>query len=235
MTLPTQKLPKYRIKMPSTGESVSYRPFVVKEQKVLMIAMESGEYSMVADAIKHIVHECTFNTIDVENLSVFDLTYVFLNIRAKSVGETAEPLISCDACGHQNPVVVELTKIKVKNNKNHNKKISLDNDFGIVMKYPRINPDIGDVESASNIANAPIMAVAECIDLIYKGDDVFKAKECEEKELIDFIEGLTHKQFEKIIDFFETMPKLSHTVKFKCSECEKDNSVQLEGLGDFFL
>ena len=230
MTLPTLTLPKYKLKVSSTGDIISYRPFIVKEEKILLIALEGGQYSQITDAIKHIVSECTFNKIDAENLPVFDLIHIFINIRAKSVGETVEPSMTCKKCKHGNKIEIDLTKIKVKNNKKHNSKISLGGDLGVVMKYPTVK---SDKDNPSEIS--PTEIVATCIDLVYKGEDVYKASEYKSKELVDFIEGLTHDQFEKILEFFDTMPKLTHTVKFKCASCGHENSTILEGLNDFFL
>lgn len=231
MTLPTLALPKYKINVPSTGKTVSFRPFVVKEEKVLLIALESGEYSMIASAIKNVIKECTFGEIDTENSPVFDLCYIFINIRAKSVGETTEPVFLCEHCNTQNPVVIDLTSIEVKQDENHTNKIALGEDLGVVMKYPKLNT----TDENSEGVNSSIEAISACIELVYKGDEVFKSSEQTSEELVEFIENLTHSQFESILNFFTTMPKISHNVKFNCVKCEKETSLELEGIGDFFL
>jgi len=231
MTLPTLTLPKYKIKVPSTGKTVSFRPFVVKEEKVLLIALESGDYSMIANAIKDVIKECTFGEVDTENSPVFDLCYIFINIRAKSVGETTEPVFLCEHCDAQNPVLIDLTSIEIKKDENHTNKISLGEDLGVVMKYPGLNT----TEENSDGTNDSIEAISECIELVYKGDEVFKSSEQTPKDLVEFIENLTHSQFESVLGFFNTMPKISHSVKFNCVKCEKETSLELEGIGDFFL
>lgn len=233
MTLPTLTLPKYQTKVPSTGETVSYRPFVVKEEKVLLIALESNQHSMIARAIKEIVRECTFGQVDVDNSPVFDLIYLFINIRAKSVGETTEPIFLCQnpTCGKQNAVEINLTKIEVKKSPEHTNKISLGDEVGVVLKYPKLNTDGAE----EDFDNSSIKTITECIDLIYHGDEIFKAREQTEEELVDFVENLTHHQFESILNFFSTMPKISYNVKFDCVECREETSLELEGLGDFFL
>ena len=203
---------------------------MVTKEKILLIALEGGQYSQITDAIKHIVSECTFNKIDTEKIPVFDLIHIFINIRAKSVGETVEPIVTCKKCEHGNQIEIDLTKIKIKNNKKHNSKISLGDDLGVVMKYPTVK---SDTDNPSEISATDI--VATCVDLVYKGEDVYKASEYTSKELVDFIEGLTHDQFEKILEFFDTMPKLTHTIKFKCASCGLENTTTLEGLNDFFL
>ncbi len=231
MPLPTLTLPKYKIEVPSSGKTVSYRPFIVKEEKVLLIALESGEYNMICNAVKDIVKECTFGEVDVEDSPVFDLCYLFINIRAKSVGETTEPVFLCEHCKTQNPVEINLTNIKIKNDKTHTTKIDLGDGMGIVMKYPKLDT-LAEEESGNNTS---IDSIVECIEMIYNGEEVFKSKDQEKKELVDFIENLTHSQFESILNFFATMPRLSHTVEFDCVKCQKKTSLELEGLGDFFL
>ncbi len=230
MKLPTVTLPKYSIHVPSSGEKVFYRPFVVKEEKVLLIALESGEYPMIAKAIKDIVNECTYGQLDVDEMPIFDLCYLFLNIRAKSVGETVEPNLVCQSCGFQNPTEINLTNVQVIGDIEKNKKISLGENMGMVLKYPALNVD--DDQEGTDIS---IKSIAGCIEMIYEGDKIFKAKELEKQELIEFIENLTHHQFESILEFFSSMPRLTHTVNYKCSKCMKENVLELEGIGDFFL
>ena len=233
MPLPTLTLPKYQIEVPSTGKTISFRPFVVKEEKVLLIALESNQHSMIARAIKDIVKECTFGEVDVEQSPIFDLVYLFINIRAKSVGETTEPIFLCQnpKCGKENPVEINLTKIKVKKLKEHTNKISLGENLGVVLNYPKLNTE----DSNQEFNNSTINTISECIDLIYQGDEVFKASEQTEEELIEFVENLTHRQFESILNFFNTMPTITYDVKFNCVKCQEETQLELEGLGDFFL
>ncbi len=232
MTLPSPTIPKYEIRVPSTGETVSYRPFIVKEEKVLLIALESNQYSMIANSIKDIVNTCTFEKLEMNTMPVFDLCYLFLNIRAKSVGETAEPTFLCQNCECANSVEVNLTDIQVIKEDTHTNKISLGEGLGILMKYPVLVPETPD---GMEVGDASVKSVCDCIDMIYTNEEVHKAKDYKPEELSEFVENLTHKQFESILKFFTTMPKISHTVEFKCVKCKEENEIELEGLGDFFL
>ena len=230
MKLPSVALPKYQIYVPSSGEKVFYRPFVVKEEKVLLIALESGEYPMIAKAIKDIVDACTYGQLKTDQMPIFDLCYLFLNIRAKSVGETVEPNLVCQSCTFKNPIEINLSEIKVMGDLNKNKKLNLGENVGMVLKYPALNSE----EEISGV-DISLGSIADCIEMIYEGDNVFKSEDINKKELVEFIENLTHHQFELILEFFADMPRLSHTVKYNCSQCGKENEVTLEGLGDFFL
>jgi len=230
MKLPSIALPKYQIHVPSTGEKVFYRPFVVKEEKVLLIALESGEYPMIAKAIKDIVNACTYEQLDIENIPIFDVCYLFINIRAKSVGETVEPNLICQHCRFKNPTEINLSEIQVVGDLEKNKKIELGENVGMVLRYPPLN-----VEEEVDGVDLSLTSIADCIEMIYEGEAVFKSEAIGKKELVAFIENLTHEQFEKILEFFADMPRLCHTVQYTCSQCGKDNEVTLEGLGDFFL
>ena len=230
MKLPSVALPKYQIYVPSSGEKVFYRPFVVKEEKVLLIALESGEYPMIAKAIKDIVDACTYGQLKTDQMPIFDLCYLFLNIRAKSVGETVEPNLICQSCTFKNPIEINLSEIQVMGDLNKNKKLDLGENVGMVLKYPALNSE----EEISGV-DISLGSIADCIEMIYEGDNVFKSEDINKKELVEFIENLTHHQFELILEFFADMPRLSHTVKYNCSQCGKENEVTLEGLGDFFL
>ena len=230
MKLPTVTLPKYSIHVPSSGEKVFYRPFVVKEEKVLLIALESGEYPMIARSIKDIVNECTYGQLNVDEMPIFDLWYLFINIRAKSVGETVEPNLVCEKCGHQNPTEINLTDIQVIGDIEKNKKISLGENMGMLLRYPALSTEKQDEGS-----DVSIRSVADCIEMIYEGDKIFKSSEIDKDEIVKFIENLTHHQFESILDFFSTMPRLTHNVHYRCGKCKHENTLALEGLGDFFL
>ena len=232
MTLPSPTIPKYEIRVPSSGESVSYRPFLVKEEKVLLIALESNQYSMIANSIKDIVNTCTFGKLEMDTMPVFDLCYLFLNIRAKSVGETAEPTFLCQNCECPNSVEINLTDIQVKKEETHTNKISLGEGLGVIMKYPVLVPDAPD---EIQVGESSIKSVCDCIDMIYTDEEVHKAKDYKPEELSEFVENLTHGQFESMLQFFTTMPKISHMVEFKCVKCKEENEIELEGLGDFFL
>jgi hypothetical protein len=231
MTLPTLTLPKYHVTVPSTEDTIEFRPFVVREEKILMIALESEEYTQICRALKDVVNTCTFEKLDVENLSIFDLCYVFLNIRAKSVGEIVTPSMLCGGCKGVTPVEINLTDVEVQTNENHKDKIDLGDGVGIKMKYPTLSFD----EKGLEPSDVSVKVVADCIEMIYTKDEVFNCKDFSPEELLQFIEDLQHKQFENILEFFETMPKLEHTIKYTCKECGDENTVVLEGLTDFFL
>ena len=210
MKLPSVALPKYQIYVPSSGEKVFYRPFVVKEEKVLLIALESGEYPMIAKAIKDIVDACTYGQLKTDQMPIFDLV--------------------CQSCTFKNPIEINLSEIQVMGDLNKNKKLNLGENVGMVLKYPALNSE----EEISGV-DISLGSIADCIEMIYEGDNVFKSEDINKKELVEFIENLTHHQFELILEFFADMPRLSHTVKYNCSQCGKENEVTLEGLGDFFL
>jgi len=233
MTLPKLTLPKYNLNIPSTEKNISFRPFLVREEKALLMAFESEDIKNIITAMKDIIQECTFGNVDANELPLADMCFIFLNIRAKSVGEIAEPSLTCESCNETNSVSVDLTEVKITKDENHSNKIELDAGKGIIMKYPTL--------SMQNVYNTQIYSpdninfTAECIDMIYDGDKVYKSSEYTTEELIEFIDGLTHSQFDKILEFFETMPKLSHDVEFECIKCNHKNKFTLEGIRDFFL
>ena len=228
MTLPTLTLPTYSIELPSTEEMVDFRPFIVKEEKILLIALEGGEYEPIVRALKDMVNTCTFEKLEIDKLPVFDLCFLFLNIRAKSVGEIIEPSLICAECSEPNPVKINIAEMKVTKKSNHTNKIDLGEGVGILMKYPVLL----DEEEKGDVS---ISLIVSCIEMIYDGEQIYKSEDRTKEELVEFIENLTHNQFENIIKFYDTMPELKHIVKYKCSKCDKANQVVLEGLGDFFL
>ena len=236
MALPKINTPTYELEVPSTGEKIKYRPFLVKEEKVLLIAMESGENEDVIQAVKQIVSECIFNKIKLGDMPMFDIEYMFLRIRSKSVGEVSKLKILCpdDKETYAN-VEVDLTKVEVQVDDEHTNKIELSDKMGVIMKYPSI--DSFSTSGISDItADNMIDVVAACIAQIYdkKGEEVFDSKDSTKKELVDFVEQLNATQFQDIQKFFDTMPKLRHTVKVKNPTTKKESKVELSGLNDFF-
>ena len=236
MALPQVKTPTYELVVPSTDEKLKYRPFLVKEEKILMIAMEGGEQSGIIDAVKQIVASCTFEKFDISKSPIFDVEYIFLNIRAKSVGEVSTVNLRCpDDKETFVPTEIDLTKVEVEMKDEHNNKIELTDEMGMIMTYPTIESFAeydGTVVNASNM----IDIIASCIAQIYDkgGEDVYEAKDSTKQELIEFIEQLNSKQFADIQKFFDTMPKLTHTVKIKNPKTEKESEITLSGLNDFF-
>ncbi|MBC8442729.1 MAG: baseplate protein [Proteobacteria bacterium] len=237
MKLPTMVAPTYELKLPSSGEKVAYRPFLVKEEKILLMAMESGNSREMSMAIRKIIDNCTEGKLDLELLPLFDVEYIFLQLRAKSVGEIAEPMVPCPDCNEATKIKLDISKIKVSKEKENNPKIQLTEDIGIIMKYPQLLLSDGletsgiDVDSDSELA---FDVIIKCVDKIWQEDNVWSAKDVGIDGVKEFIENLTQEQFSKITKFFETMPQLKHTIDYTCPHCEKKNKVVLRGLDSFF-
>ncbi len=236
MALPKLNTPTYELEVPSTDEKIKYRPFLVKEEKILMIAMESKDNTQIVNAVKDIVSLCTFEKLDIANLPMFDVEYIFLNIRAKSVGEVSKLKLLCpDDKKTYADVEVDLTKVEVQVEDNHTNKIELTDDMGMIMTYPTI--DSFTESGIQNInANNMLDVIGSCVLQIYEqnGEKVYQAKDQTKKELTEFIESMNTHQFKKIQAFFDTMPKLKHTIKVKNPKTKKSNDVTLSGLNDFF-
>jgi hypothetical protein len=238
MPLPKIATPTYELELPSTQKKIRYRPFLVKEEKILIIAMESEDQKQITNAIKTVIGNCILSRgVKVEDLSTFDIEYLFLNIRGKSVGENVEVLITCPDDGEtQVPVIIELDEIKVQTNPNHTRDIVLDDNLTMRMKYPSLNEFIKsnfNMEEGIGV-NESFELIASCIEQIYNEEESWSASDCTKKEMAEFIEELSSKQFKEIESFFETMPKLSHTIKVKNPNTEVESEVVLEGLSSFF-
>ena len=236
MALPKLTTPTYELEIPSTDEKISYRPFLVKEEKILLMAMESGKNEDIVNAVKQIVSECTFNKLKIGTMPMFDVEYIFLQIRSKSVGEVSKVQILCpdDKKTYTN-VEIDLNEVKVQVEDGHTNKIELTDSMGIIMTYPNIDSfsenGIQDI-NASNMLDV----IGTCILQIYedKGEKVYEAKDQTKKELVEFIEQLNTKQFQDVQKFFDTMPRLKHTIKVKNPKTKKTSDVTLSGLNDFF-
>ena len=236
MALPKLTTPTYELEIPSTDEKIKYRPFLVKEEKILMMAMESKSSADITQAVKDIVMECTFNKVDISNMPMFDVEYIFLQIRSKSVGEVSKLKILCQDDGKTYAdVELDLNEVKVQVGEDHTNKIELDNGMGIIMTYPTIDSfsetGIRDI-NPSNMLDV----ISTCILQIYekKGEKTYDPKDQTKKELTEFIEQLNTKQFKDVQKFFETMPKLKHEITVKNPKTKKENKVTLTGLNDFF-
>ena len=236
MALPKINTPTYELVIPSTDEKIEYRPFLVKEEKILLIAMESGKQKDIISAIKQIVTACTFGKLKIGRMPMFDVEYLFLNIRAKSVGEISElKLIAPDDKKTKVDVSVDLSAIQVQEEEGHTNKIELTDEMGIYMQYPTVDTfgesGISDI-NASNM----LEVITGCIAQIYdkKGEEVFEAKDQTKKELIEFVEQLNSKQFADVQSFFDTAPKLKHEITIKNPKTKVESKVVLSGLGDFF-
>ena len=236
MALPKLEVPIYELTVPSTDEKIKYRPFLIKEEKILLIAMESGANEDVIQAVKQIVSECTFNTLKLGNMPMFDVEYIFLQIRSKSVGEVSKLKILCRDDGETYAnVEVDLTEIEVQVNDDHTNKIELTDEMGVIMRYPTI--DSFSTAGISDItADNMLDVIVACIDKIYdkKGEEVFDSKDSSKKELMDFVEGMNTTQFQDVQAFFDSMPKLRHEVTVVNPKTKVENIVALSGLNDFF-
>ena len=236
MALPKLNTPTYELEVPSTDEKIKYRPFLVKEEKILMIAMESKDNTQIVNAVKDIVSACTFDKVDISNMPMFDVEYIFLNIRAKSVGEVSKLRVLCpdDKKTYTN-VEVDLTKVNVEIGEGHTNKIELTDDTGMIMTYPTIDSFTETGITSINAENM-IELIGSCVLQIYenKGEKVYQGKDQTKKELTEFIESMNTAQFKKVQKFFDTMPKLKHTVKVKNPKTKKSSDVTLNGLNDFF-
>jgi|688.fasta_scaffold67528_3 hypothetical protein len=243
MALPLNTSPIYNLTIPSTKQNVKFRPFVVKEEKALLIAQQSEDTKVMVDTLKSVVASCVKDNIDIDKLAIFDLEYIFTQLRARSVGEVIEVIMSCDEDHGDKDnlakvkIQIDLTKLNVSVDEKHTNKISLFGDVGVVMRYPSIDI-LKKLESIDAIASQEVEAVfnivVECIDYIYDAEEVYHAKDQTKKELIDFIENLSSDQFKLVQAFFETLPKMSHKVEYNCPVCGKHHDVALEGLESFF-
>lgn len=238
MALPMNTMPTFNLTIPSTGKSVRYRPFVVKEEKALLIAQQSEDARVMTDTLRNVIQSCVQDSVDVEKLATFDLEYMFLQIRGKSVGETVDLLFSCDNDhGEQNEkarskITINVSDIEVVKEKEHTNKIFLFGDVGVVMKYPTMDM-AAELVGEDEIENV-FDIVANSIDYIFQGENIYYAKETSREEMLQFLNNLTTDQFLKVQKFFDTMPKLSHKVEYTCPVCNKHHQKVLEGLASFF-
>ena len=238
MPLPKIATPTYELELPSTGQTINYRPFLVKEEKVLVIALESEDNKQITSAIKAVLKNCIITKgIKVESLPTFDIEFLFLNIRGKSVGEELEVNVVCpDDEETQVPVTIDLDEIQVQKNENHTNKIKIDENVMMEMKYPSLdqfiknNFDLDD----KNAMEQSFDLIATSIDKIYTADEVWASADCTKKEMKEFLEGMNSQQFKDIESFFETMPKLSHTISVTNPNTKVKSDVVLEGLASFF-
>ena len=248
MGLPTIAVPEYTLKIPSTGKEVKYRPFLVKEEKILLLAMESEKTEEIITATKTIIENCVYGDINVDEMPTFDIEYIFLKLRAKSKGEVLELKYKCPKCEQEIPLAINIDDIKViYQDKEHTKDIKLNEDLGIMMKYPNLSLQ-------TKIAQAPddkpeieglFDTMTACIDYIYDKETTYPSKDHTEQEMTTFLESLTDNQFQKLAKFFETSPTLKHDIELHCKnkvkskgkekkECGYKEKITLEGLNSFF-
>lgn len=238
MPLPKIATPTYELEIPSSKKKIKYRPFLVKEEKILIIAMESEDSNQIANAVKNVISNCILTKgVKVEELSTFDIEYLFLNIRGKSVGEEVEVLVTCpDDNETQVPTIINLDDIKVEVSEDHSRDIKLDDSLVLRMKYPSMNEFIKNNFSIGGDigVDETFELISSCIEQVYSEEESWSAADCTKKELNEFLEQLSSKQFKEIEKFFDTMPKLSHLIQIKNPKTGVESEVVLEGLSAFF-
>ena len=238
MPLPTISTPTYHLELPSTKEIIDYRPFLVKEEKLLVLALESEDTKQITTAIKQVIKGCILTKgIKVETLPTFDIEFLFLNIRGKSVGEEVEVnIIAPDDDTTSIPVTIAIDEIKVKENEEHTKQIKVDDDLMMEMKYPSLDQFIKsnfDFKEGNNMEQS-FDLIANCIDKVFNEEEVWSTADCTKKEIVGFLEQMNTQQFREIEKFFETMPKLSHEIEVTNPKTKVKSTVVLEGLSSFF-
>lgn len=240
MALPMMNTPTYNLVIPSTKKSIRYRPFLVKEEKSLLIAQQSEDLNVMVDTLKSVITSCVIDKIDAESLASFDIEFLFTQIRAKSVGETIDLLFPCDMDHEEDnekarvKITIDLTQLQVEVPQDHTNKIDLFGDVGIVMKYPSINIMKKLEGLEENDIDKIFSIIAESIEYIYQGDEIFHAKEQKPEELLQFLNNLTSDQFVKVQQFFSTMPRIKKEVQYTCPVCSRAHTKVLEGMQSFF-
>ena len=236
MALPQVALPTYELEIPSNGKKIKYRPFVVKEEKLLLLAMEAQDDKLIEDAVRTLLKGCIQSRVKLDDLAIFDLEYIFLNIRAASVGEIVEMNITCQDDGEtQVKYNLNLTDVQVFKPEGHSNKIMLSDTMGVIMKYPSFEEFVQvSIIGQSPTADSVVAIMANCVDQIFDGEDVYDSSTTSKKEFVEFIEKLTNKQFEEVQKFFNDAPVLEHTIKVKNPNTGVINEVTISGLSNFF-
>ena len=237
MSLPKINAPSYRLTVPSTDEEIRYRPFLVKEEKILLIAQETGTDKATYNAIRTIIKSCTLDEIDIDKLPLFDMEYIFLNIRAKSVGEVAKLKVKCpDDEETEVDVEVDLTKIQVQMDENHDARIELTDDIGVLMMYPNFGTVSNqNIETPKGQETEKLFdMISDCMYQIWHGEETYDAMDYSTKERKAFLDSLNHQQFEKLQSFFETMPTLKHDIEVTNPKTKVTSTLTLQGLASFF-
>ena len=240
MPLPTIETPTYELKLPSSNKKIKYRPFLVREEKILILALESKDEQQITNAVTDVLKKCILTRgVNVDDLPTFDIEYVFLNIRAKSIGEDIKMTVTCpDDNTTQVPVTVYVDEIKVIRPKDHKTDIVLDDKMTLRMKYPSLSQFVENNfevdDDPETVVNKTFQVVADCIDTVYTGEDAWEGKDYSSDERMKFVEQLNSKQYKEVEKFFSTMPKLSHTIEVVNPNTKEKGSVVLEGLADFF-
>ena len=241
--LPKIDVPVYDLKLISQNKKIRYRPFTVKEEKLFLMANESKDEESVINTVKQVINNCVLDELDVDSLPVFDLEYLFINLRAKSVGEEVKLNYQCnnnverdgkqDKCGNMVNFTLNLIDVKPESEKGHTNKIELSDKLGIVMRYPKLNFIAGQENKTET--EIILDLIIDCIDYIYDENQMYYAKDSTRQELVDFVDSLQSKDLEKIKTFFDTMPKVKKQLDFKCNKCGYEDRVVLEGIQNFFV
>jgi len=237
MPLPKSTTPVYELEMPSSKKNIKYRPFLVKEEKVLILALESEDMKQVTDAVKNVLTACIQTRgIKVDKLSTFDIEYLFLNVRGKSVGEVIDVNVTCPDDGETSvEMQINIDDIKVTTDENHDRDIKLDDALTLRMRYPSLNEFVqNNFSQGDNNVDEGFDIIANCIEQVFNEEESWSATDCSKKELMEFVENLTTSQFTKVEKFFLTMPKLTHTLKVTNPKTKVESEIVLEGLASFF-
>ena len=232
MALPLNEVPNYTCKLPSTGQTITYRPFLVKEQKVMLMAMESENDKEIGQAVTDTMQSCIVSDLDIAKVPIYDFEYLYLKVRAKSVGETVKLRIKCP--DDEKEIVekeINIDKIEVDMPKDHTNKIEFEPGYGVIMNYPTINTFQNVPESTTALS---FKLVQDSIQTIYKGDEVYDRNNISDKELEEFVNNMTQAQFTKVQTFFDTMPRVRHNIKYQNPKTGKDFEMNLTGTSDFF-
>ena len=239
MPLPKINTPTYELEIPSTGKKIRYRPFLVREEKILIMALESEDMKQISNAIVEILTECILTKgVKISELATFDIEFIFLNVRSKSVGETVEVNVTCPDDGEtQVKVEIDIDSIKVQKDSKHSNVVKLDDTLSMKLKYPSLDQFVEnnfEFQDTDTDVDKSLQMIISCIEQVYNEDEAWSAADCTQQELQDFVEQMNTKQFKEIETFFTTMPKLSHTLKVKNPKTKFENEIVLEGLASFF-
>lgn len=236
MALPKlNEVPNYELVIPSSGETIFYRPFLVKEQKVLLMALETQDEKQMLRSITDTVQACVSNKINFNKLATFDVEYIFTQIRSKSVGESSTVNLTCGQCGESNEVAIDLNDIKINLN-DQSKIIKLNEKYTLVMKYPNYASVVANSDNTQDDTLTEVIfeTIIMCMDELRTEDDIIKLADEPREELETFLDGLNSVQLENIMNFVNNLPRLEHTVEYKCESCEHENKITLQGIQDFF-
>ena len=236
MPLPTIVTPSYELTLPSNGKKIKYRPFLVKEEKILILAIESNSMKDISRAIKDVLKSCILTKgVKIDELPTFDIEYLFLNIRSRSIGESIDLVITCpDDNETKVNKQIYIDEIEVKTDKDHNPDIKLDDTYTMRLKYPSLDQFIDENFNFDEAKDNSFDIISSCIDIVYSDEEAWEAKDCTKKELLEFVERLNSSQFKKVEKFFDTMPKISHDIEVENPNTKVKSTVKLEGLASFF-